>query len=551
MGSAAESGDWSRPTPKRATCVPDAAEEIVTIALPPGPLVRCQGKSAERAVYLRAALVLSLLSLLFLIGPGLETAQARDIPDLGAVRRLLGAEEPSARAAALRRLAGYGGRRVCAVLLESLADPHPYVRRAAAGVLGTIDEAERPALAKALARQRDVVAGVAACRVLALWADARGRRALLDRLATSEPAVRAAAVRWLADDPAEGVGAALRGRLGDRDGEVRALAIDALVARGDPGPELASFLADPDWRVRLSALEGSVVGTPELPGGGGATVALLHGLDDAVWSVRFLAAELSGRVPDARLLPALVRCLSDPRHRVTAAAHESLVALTGIPFDPDPEVWTRWLATDGVDFDPAAREEHDPGSPSKPPRGGTVARPRFLGLDVASRHVAFVLDGSGSMARRLPDGRTRWQSVCASLDEVLKGLEGASGNVFVFRAEVVSAFEATVRLTPRRRKQVLAWLDGIGPGGKTALYDGLAQGLADPAIDTVILLSDGAPSAGRFFTKTDLLTEIRRLNRWHQARIDIISVGTKGLAKRWRDVLRRLAEESGGTWLKR
>ena len=123
-------------------------------------------------------------------------------------------------------------------------------------------------------------------------------------------------MRWLADDPAEAVGAAVRGRLGDRDGEVRALAVDALARRGAPDVEVEALLADDDWRVRLSALEGSVVGTPPLQGGGKAVVALLHGLEDAVWSVRFLAAELSRQVPDARLLPALVRTLSDPRRRV-------------------------------------------------------------------------------------------------------------------------------------------------------------------------------------------------------------------------------------------
>ena len=493
-----------------------------------------------------------LLVLLVLLGAGAPTSEAGGGPDLGAIRRLLTSEAPTARAAALRRLAGEEGREVWKLLLEGLADPHPYVRRAAAGLLGAAPEAARGALEKAFSRLEPAIARSAACRALALWADDRGRRALLARLTDKEPTVRGAALRWLGDDPAEAVGAAIRGRLADRDGEVRALAVDALARRGAPDVEVEALLADDDWRVRLSALEGSVVGTPPLQGGGKAVVALLHGLEDAVWSVRFLAAELSRLVPDARLLPALVRTLSDPRRRVATAAHASLVALTGIPFDPVPQVWAQWLATDGVDFDPAARDQPEPARAGRPPgRDRTVARPRFLGLAVESAHVAFVLDGSGSMARRLPDGRTRWEEAREALEQALDGLGPVSGNVFVFRDGVEGAFPATVRLSPARRRTLARWLAGLQPGGRTALYDGLAAALADPAIDTVVLLSDGAPSARRYFTKTDLLTEIARRNRWRKARIDVVSVGTDGVAARWRDVLKRLAEESGGSWLKR
>ena len=110
------------------------------------------------------------------------------------------------------------------------------------------------------------------------------------------------------------------------------------------------------------------------------------------------------------------------------------MALTGIPFDPVPQVWAAWLATDGVDFDPAARDEPEPARGGRPPgRDRTVARPRFLGLAVESAHVAFVLDGSGSMARRLPDGRTRWEEAREALEQALDGLGPVSGNVFVFR----------------------------------------------------------------------------------------------------------------------
>jgi hypothetical protein len=47
------------------------------------------------------------------------------------------------------------------------------------------------------------------------------------------------------------------------------------------------------------------------------------------------------------------------------------------------------------------------------------------------------------------------------------------------------------------------------------------------------------------------LSAIRRANRWRRACIDVIAVGSDGVGRRWRDALQRIADESGGTCLKR
>lgn len=98
--------------------------------------------------------------------------------------------------------------------------------------------------------------------------------------------------------------------------------------------------------------------------------AVLHGLDDAVWSVRLVAAESAGAVRDRRVLAPLVAALKDPRERVAGAAGVALVRLTGIPFDPDPARWGAWLAKDGATFDPTGR------APTKPRRSTAPAAPR-------------------------------------------------------------------------------------------------------------------------------------------------------------------------------
>jgi HEAT repeat protein len=489
-----------------------------------------------------------LLAIPLLLLGASAALRAGESADLAAVRALLKDPSPSARAAAVRRLSGRADAAALAVLVERLEDPHPYVRRASAGVLGILEDARvRARLAQDLAGAKGETTRLEACRALALWADRHGLEALLRLLRADRAAVvRAEAARWLVLEPAPEVSEALAAALGDPDGLVRAEALDALRGRAERASAGRALLADPDPRVRVSALESSVAETGEP-----AVVAVLHGLDDAVWSVRFTAAELAGRVRDRRLLAPLVARLEDGRRRVAEAAHASLVALSGIPFDLAPGPWRAWLEGDGRDFDPALRPE-DPPRPFAPDPGGrTVTAARFLDLPVLSRHVGFVLDASGSMSELMPDGARRWDHVRAELDRALAGLGDGEGNVYVFADEVEAAFPKAEPLSAGRRAHVARWLARRGPRGHTALYDGIAAALRDPAIDTVVVLSDGAPSTGSFFTKTDLLAELRRLNRWRKARIDVVAVGSDNIAARWRDLLQRLADETGGTLVER
>jgi hypothetical protein len=300
----------------------------------------------------------------------------------------------------------------------------------------------------------------------------------------------------------------------------------------------------------MEALAGSVAKE-----GDAAVVAVQRGLEDAVWSVRLLAAELAGRVRRKEVLPLLASALADERERVVGRAGRSLVELTGIPFDPVPGRWKAWLQTDaGRGFDPALVTPIAPAAWNGDAGGRTVAPVKFHDLPITSRHVGFVLDVSGSMREPVPgrtDGATRWDVAKEQLRGVLERLSEAEGNVWCFANAVDAAFPSAVRMGAARRAELSRWLDAREPRGYTALYDGIAAALAEPSLDTVVVLSDGVPSTGSFFTKTDLLTELRRLNRRRKARIDVVCVGSEGIAKKWRDVLETLTTESGGMLLRK
>ena len=499
----------------------------------------------------------ALLAAVLLSGP--ETATASE---LGAVRRLLKDPSPSARAAAVRRLTGDDSRPALQTIVDVLGDSHAYVRRAAAGVLGqTLDPRSRRRVRSRIKGHRNAALRAAACHAFALWFDAEGRAGLAAALTDRVPAVRIAALhaltRWFEDavdetgaveEPAprrDDVASAARALAEDPDGRVRAHALDTVLRLGAdrvPASRWTQALTDEDARVRLVALEGSVAISGEP-----AVFAVLHGLNDAVWSVRLAAAELARATRDRRVLERLVAHLHDDRRRVRDAVHAALVALSGIPFDPDPARWTAWLNGDGQSFDP---KQAEPNPRAVLPKG-TVTVVKALGVPVSSDHVAFVLDASGSMAETLSDGRTRWASVCAELHEALAALTKRKPLVSVhcFSSDVRS-FPAT-RLSSTTRAGIERFLALQRPGGRTALFDGIAAALREASIDTIVVLSDGAPSAGTWFTKTDLLHGVRVANRFRKARIDVVAIGVDGIAKRWRDVLKRIAKEHGGTYRKR
>jgi HEAT repeat protein len=557
---------------------------------------------------------------------GAPASRADDDPVTAAAKRVLDGGDPAARAAAVRRLAPLRDAAAVSQVIAALSDPHPYVRRAAGGVLGIAIAPEvRSRVLRDAPTWKDVLARREAASVFGLWLDGDGRAGLLRLAADKDAGVRAAAVRRLGDDADAAALSAVASALADPDGLVRATAYDAMAhrltepARGrgtsSSSPAIPvdwiKGVADRDARVRLSALEGSAAvaskGSPTRAAEARETamVAVLHGLDDAVWSVRLAAAGLAGTLRDRRMLAPLVTRLHDERRRVVDEAGRSLTRLTGIPFDADPAPWEAWLRGDGASFDPGAVEPKvafQPKGKAEPPTasGTTVAPARLLDLPITSSHVAFVLDASGSMkepmsAPERPPGKprdpkprsppsggasgggsgggngsdagrpsasagtsppagglTRWDRLRIELDAALGDLgEKAEVNVVLFSDEAKALFPASVRVSPASRSRVHDALAGHAPAGRTALYDGIALALSDPEVDTVVVLSDGAPSAGQWFTKSDLRREVARANRWRKARIDVVAIGADEVAKRWRSLLEEIAEESGGTMLER
>ena len=87
--------------------------------------------------------------------------------------------------------------------------------------------------------------------------------------------------------------------------------------------------------------------------------------------------------------------------------------------------------------------------------------------------------------------------------------------------------------------------------GRTNVFDSLMKALADPETDTVVLVTDGAPSVGTRTTRAGILEGLRETNRWRFARVHTVEVGAANTGARWRGFLREIAQATGGYHLQR
>ena len=217
--------------------------------------------------------------------------------------------------------------------------------------------------------------------------------------------------------------------------------------------------------------------------------------------------------------------------------------------------WKRWWDDVGAgfelpDYEEALAKERRREVPVED--RGTQAS--FYGLRIISDRVCFVLDTSGSMAAeaRMPGERsstnggqsTRMEVAKFKLGEALDRFpEGDRFNVVFFDDDVDRLEDELIEMTSRNLAATKKYVKKAKPGGGTAVYDALDAAFDDDEVDTIYLLTDGDPSAGRIVNAERIAEAIERRNRTRLVTIHCISIGKPS------PLLRRLAADSGGTYV--
>ncbi|MBL8749424.1 MAG: VWA domain-containing protein [Planctomycetes bacterium] len=276
---------------------------------------------------------------------------------------------------------------------------------------------------------------------------------------------------------------------------------------------------------------------------------------DAV-PVLISALDLVVRAPDA--LTAAINKRASPILRDRAAA--LLRAMTGAIFPADDvKAWQEFWSREGerVVVPRSLRREQE----------GTT-RATFFGVPVTGSSVAFVIDTSGSMDER-PAGAvpsadrrsradTRLRAAKEQLVAAVQAMPAESQFVVVTFADRAHVWTDTpVHPGPAAMRSLTELTSKLKAFGGTNLFDGLSTGLflrdqrygdvQTQRLDEVFVLSDGEPTTGEVRDPEELLRIVRETNKYARVRINTVYTGVG----EGPELLRRLAEESGGVFVQR
>jgi len=394
-------------------------------------------------------------------------------------------------------------------IVRSLGDRDAEVRRALAwsveraaargSLTGRVSDELVPALAARVRRDRD--AGVAAAALVAL--------ARVDPEQARAPVAAA---------------------LGDRREELRMA-----------GVELALGFAQSadDGRDDDERAEGARRGrrAVELPASGDAWIrSLPPTAAEPSARVRMRIAELLEQLGSRAAVVELVeRLASEPRLRVQWRIVDGLRRLSGRRYRLDPRPWRLWASRLPASWRPARGES------VRDETGGSRA---FAGMPLRSDRLAFLVDFSGSVWRRQEGGGTRKTYADRELRRALASLsEQARFNVVPYTDEPLPWRPSLAAAEPRDVAEALAYFEDCDASGKGDFFGAALLALGDPELDTVVVMTDGAPTGGRSWKLELMMPLLLERNRFRRVRFDVVLVdAARGLQRRWRE----FAEETGG-----
>lgn len=472
---------------------------------------------------------------------------------LAAAEKQLQAPDPKARQAAVQALKELGELGWPTILKKALRDPEARVADEAQLALGEVADPKSLVL---LFGKDGLGSGDRWVRLRV--AEALGRlsatpeaKRVIDVLDDRDPEVRRT-LAWSLERLERA------GRVPDADAMAYAEALDKLVERDkDADVRAAATLARFRMHARAPDEFGDVL-RDELVG---------YALLDKAWQVRAAAGLCAFDLPKEGLVAALTDLSSDehvgPRAlavcaiaelkpaadgKITAAevlververetsqrlrldAYDALVRLSGFKYPLDPKPWKDWLR------DPRPYSLKTSDAPLGEYVGVTMTT--FAGMRVRSQRVTFLIDLSGSMWEPRGDGKTRKQAVDEELKQALSQLTPETQfNLIPYTLDPIPWQKKLVPATPQNVKSALDFFTACTQRGKGDFWTAFELAFSDPAVDSVIVLTDGAPTGGHRWNLELMKSLLAEKNRFRRVALDAILIDAKGfLTKAWTEM---------------
>ncbi|MBM3976194.1 MAG: hypothetical protein FJ299_04305 [Planctomycetes bacterium] len=333
----------------------------------------------------------------------------------------------------------------------------------------------------------------------------------------------------------------------DASHEVRGAALAALGAlqREAVAPEIAKALLDKSAVLRCAGLE-----VAALLGSDKALAEATRLADAPELSVRTAAVDRLAALATRGAVIALARRYEKEQQPTLAwRLRELMRELSGVEQNWEPAAWRNWAEALPQTWQPPARSGAPrtvaPGDNRLSDVSGTgIGAPTLIGLPIVSTRLVILIDLSGSVWDTARDGKTRKQILDAELRTALEKLPASSAfNLIPYTGKPIPWAKELQPATPANVQRALEWFEGRKDRGPGNYWDAALLALEDPDVDTILALTDGAPTGGPRWNM-ELMTEwLAQENRFRRVRFDSILVDApKGLQKHWQ----RLAEQSHG-----
>jgi HEAT repeat protein len=404
------------------------------------------------------------------------------------------------RIQALKLLTPYDDPSVSRSLRSLMRDRDPDVRKALADVLAAHDNLESAKMLLTLISQRNAALGVSAAAALASLRDEKAVEWLYSSALTSTPsgAARAAVAEALGRIGEERSVPHLLNALSDKSGEVRAAAAIALGRFREAGAikRLAVLTRDSTARVRTAAL--LALGSIRNPTVAGEVIKCLKDKDPAV---RSAAARALGGLRVAKSVGPLVEALGREPSLVRGDIIRALTLITALRHDDNVLAWKSLVNGGGgmvADLALAA-------SVLDEIEAGNV---EYYGIRTYSMRICFVVDISGSMmGQKLEDAK----------EELRKAINRFTKKHFfnmIFFSDTPHAWrkrltQATDAVLKRARVHIYTQ----NAESVTNIFDSVMLALKDRLVDTIFLLSDGAPTAGSITDPDAIRAAVLKANK--------------------------------------
>ncbi|MCU0724751.1 MAG: hypothetical protein MUE73_03020 [Planctomycetes bacterium] len=376
----------------------------------------------------------------------------------------------------------------------------------------------------------------------------RARRALLDLLeGEARSDLRGLAARALATRRTAESDLRIVERLGrESDWRAQRPMLDALTGSVDAPLALLleqRIFREPRLDVRILWIE--ALGRSDAPGAA-AAIRRVAGIP-LDWPLAQAAAIALSRFPEPETVDRLVEMLAGGDEAVCAAAHESLVKLTGMrSLPPRPAEWEAWWRERRAGFVFPGNAPPPDGEVRTVPTEG-VTLPRYYDIPIRGRRVVFCLDASASMWGR------KFEAAVVELSRAVRCLPTSYRfSVLFFNEHPVPWKEELVPAYPFQKLELLTTFSGLTTKKYTNIFDTLERALGfagfgryalaePPGVDDVFLLSDGEPNRGRYRDTKGILAGLAELDPRHTVRIHTVSVGELP-----RELLAEVARARGG-----